>query len=141
MSGIVEFRLLSEQSDWLEQTMLSLHQDLQRFGKLAVLSPDRDRLEAISEVLWQQAAEQFITYAFASEGAAEQVQLLLTDQISEAASRPALLNIGYLLDSDSYRFRHISEIVLADPETVDKARRQYRMYRNSGYRINHEQLA
>lgn len=140
MRGKVEFRLLSEQTDWLTETLDTIYRDLSRFGRLAVLSPDEDYLNRISEALWFNAKEHFVTYGFANEETDHQLSILLCSEIRFIKNRPALVNLNYLLDEKDLSFRHVSEIVFADPEMVDKARRQYKMYRISGYQIDHIKL-
>ena len=140
MSGTVEFRLLADTTDWLAETLATLYRDLNRAGRVAILCAEPDRLVAVSDALWANAREHFVTHDFASEHQSPQVQVVLAEQVRLVKNWPVLLNLNYLLDSQDVRFRHISEIVYADPVAVDKARRQYKMYRQAGYHIEHKQL-
>lgn len=140
MSGTVDFRLLSDSSDWLDEALTLVYALVAQYKRISVLCADNDLLEAINEQLWRNAKAHFVTFAFADEPGAQQVNVTLTSEVRHAKRTPALLNINYLLDSSDLSFRHVSELVLSDPETVDKARRQYKMYRSSGYRITHQQL-
>ena len=140
MNGTAEFRLLAESSDWLAETLAIIYRDTKQNGKVAVLSADRSRLEAISEALWSNAHKQFVTYDFAADTRKPQVSVTLAEEVRLIRHIPTLINLTYLLDSQDMVFRKVTEIVLADEVTVDKARRQYKMYRSSGYQINHIQL-
>jgi DNA polymerase IIIc chi subunit len=141
MSGTAEFRLLAETSDWLAETLAIIYRDVEQRGKVAVLCADKSRLYAISEALWANANERFVTYDFAHEAKQPQVNVLLAEEVRFIRHVPTLINLTYLLDNDDMVFRQVTEIVLADPVTVDKARRQYKMYRSYGYRIDHIQLS
>ena len=140
MAGTAQFRLLSETSDWLAETLAIIYRDVEQRRKVAVLCADKQRLNDISEALWANANEQFVTYDFAGENKSTQVSVLLAEEVRFIRHIPTLVNLTYLLDNSEMVFRQVTEIVLADSVTVDKARRQYKMYRTSGYHIEHIQL-
>ena len=139
MQARAEFRLLTEQSDVLVEIADVIYRDVQQFGKVSVLSSDRDLLDQLSDYLWQNAKQNFVTYQFIDEAISPRVNVLLTQELRFVKSSPALCNINYLLDPSDLRFRQITEIVLPASETVDKARRQYKMYRSAGLQVSHIQ--
>ncbi len=137
MSKTAEFRLLSEATDPITEVANIVYRDVNRFGKVSVLTTDLEFLEAISEMLWVNAKHQFVTYQFADERLDISTMVFLANEIRQIGNTPALCVINYLLDPEDIRFRHVTEIVLAGAETVDKARRQYKMYRSAGLQVSH----
>lgn len=139
MQASAEFRLLTEQSDVLNEIAIVVYRDVEQFGKVCVVCSDKTILDQLSDYFWQNAKQNFVTYQCIDEAISPRVNVLLTQEIRFAKSSPALCNINYLLAPSDLRFKRITEIVLPASETVDKARRQYKMYRSAGLEVSHTQ--
>ena len=139
MQASAEFRLLTEQSDVLAEIAEVVYRDVKQFGKMSILCSDRSILEQLSNYFWQNAKQNFVTYQFIEAAISPRVNVVLTQHLRFIKSSPAVCVINYLLDPTELRFRHITEIVLPASETVDKARRQYKMYRTAGLQVSHIQ--
>lgn len=137
MNARAEFRILSEQTDPIAEIVSVIYRDVKQFGKVSVLASESTILEQISESLWHNAREQFVTYQFATMDRQANVNVVLCNELRQLSNGPALCVINYLMDPSDLRFRHITEIVLPALETVDKARRQYKMYRSAGLQVSH----
>ena len=137
MSTTAEFRLLSDEHDLLAEVVSVIYRDVKQFGKVSVLTSDDTLLERISECLWRNSKDEFVTYQFAKDGVTATVNVLLSNELRHIKNTPALCIIDYLLEPANLRFRQITEIVSPTPETVDKARRQYKMYRSAGLQVSH----
>ena len=137
MNASAEFRILSESTDPIAETIAVIYRDVKQFGKISVLASEPEVLEQISESLWRNAKDDFVTYQFATSNSNSAVNVLLCNSVHELNNGPALCVINYLLDPADLRFRKITEIVKPASETVDKARRQYKMYRSAGLQVSH----
>jgi len=139
MPKSAQFTLLAKDGQWLTETLDSIYALVAKYRTISVLCADQDKLQQLDEMLWQNAREQFVTFKLQNNQNNSREAVLLCNQFDNQVRRPALVNLGYPLTDEQLVFNHIEAIVLTDDETVDNARRQYKMYRNAGYQIEHIQ--
>ena len=107
---------------------------------MTVVCPEVSLLTEVDERLWQNASANFVSFAMASEQGANDVAVVLTTSLDNVQRRPAVINLGAEIRPDQLTMQHICEIVHNDDEAVANAREQYKMYRQHGFQLQHQEL-
>ncbi len=140
MNTQVEFLLLKSSKQIIRVAINKLAELYQPNERILVLADKRNLLEQMDELLWHNSSKQFIAYSLDSECYAFSTVVLLTDSQPKNMRYQTFLNMGERLPEKPEQFRRIIELVDNDENSIEEARKHYKIYRHLGFSICHQQL-
>ncbi len=115
---------------------------VQQEMKVMIYVPDKALIEEVDELLWAFSATSFIPHCCRNDDKQmmDMTPVILSDRIQPDDCFDILLNLHHQLPPSVNQFDRLIEVASVIPEDKLAARERYRLYKNSGYEIQHYDL-
>ena len=133
----VQVSFYSDAADPLHYACRLIRRALASGKPVGVCAPPAEAAR-LDELLWSFDATEFIPHR-CWDGATPPApgEVLLVDDAAQLPHRGLLLNLGDAMPGDAIAFERVLEVIGSDPARVQAGRARYRVYQQSGAKLDH----
>lgn len=145
MNTQVMFYLLEQDNNEEKQSASFLHACFQaayfyRQGKrVFIYTNDQQQAHLVDELLWSFEPDSFVPHNLVGEGQKNGSAVEISWQ-TPTNRRPILINLSSTVPNFANQFSHIVDFVPADNTLKQQARERYKMYRQSGFKVDNQSV-
>ena len=136
----VDFYILPEGNSPERFACSIAHKVRQRDHDIYIHTDSKDQADKIDDLLWTHKDISFLPHGLIDAAGLDTVNITIGWGRHKPRAAQVLINLGHAIPDFAGDYERIVEIVSAEPQRRQQARRHYRQYRSSGFDLYDHQI-